>query len=313
MYVYTIIYVVRNFAKLALLFTVSFLIIFLAAAGFRFLDLRVQWAKFLPPKPETALTLAIAAAHWALSFALFSTVLFSLSYSGRRKYSPLMSVLTIMSFSMIFCLFVSSALENWKSVPPAQTTGVPLGNKGLILSNSLNRNETAVVLLNGSIDPLGPRVTAIPGEFMLYHETAAGNFDLPPIPFADDTPWFLNSIAIDIRLNAEMFQKKFNEGLFSYLIYAGSLIFLLCSLGYAIKISVWPVANLFLGVLAFCGILALSTFLNTPEVQEITDSFLRGTISAARAVPLIFLGLGLLLHLYSFLVFIVRRRDIDDY
>jgi hypothetical protein len=257
--------------------------------------------------------LFITAAHWALSFALFSTILFSLSYSGRRQYSALMSVLTIMGLSLIFSFCFSMTLDNWKSVPPALASGVPLGNKGLILSNSINRNETAVVLLNGSVDPFGPRVIAIPGEPLVFHETAAGSFDLPPIPFGDDTPWFLNSISIDVRLNAEMFQKKFNEGFFSFFIYAGSLIFLLCSLGYAIKISVWPVANLFLGTLAFCAILALSTFINTPETQEIMDSFLRGTINVARSVPLIFLGLGVLLHLYSFLIFIVRRRDTDEY
>jgi hypothetical protein len=304
---------VKNFVKQAVLFTISFLVIFLAAAGLKFLALRVDWAKNLPPKPETALTLLITAAHWALSLALFSAVLFSLSYSIRKKYSEIISVVTIMCLSFLFCFGFSFILDNWKSVPPAQSAGLLLGDKGLILSNSLNRNETAVILLKGTAEPLGPRVAIIPGQPMIFYESARVNFALPPIPFTDDTPWFLKSLSIDIRLNAEIFQKKFSEGFFSFFVYAGSLIFLLCSLGNAFKFSAWPLANLFLGILGFRAILAVETFLNTPEMQNIIDSFLNGMIPLTLAVPFIFLGTGLLLHLYSFLIFVLKRRTPDDF
>jgi hypothetical protein len=304
---------VKNFTKQAVLFVSSFLVIFLAAAGLRFLSLRVDWAKNLPPKPETALTLLITAAHWALSLALFSSVLFSLSYSIRKKYSEIISVVTIMCLSFLFCLGFSFILENWKSVPPARSAGLLLGDKGLILSNSLNRNETAVILLKGTAEPLGPRVAIISGQPMIFYESARVNFDLPPVPFTDDTPWFLKSLSIDIRLNAEIFQKKFSEGFLPFFVYAGSLIFLLCSLGNAFKFSAWPLANLFLGILGFRAILAVETFLNTPEIQNIIDSFLNGMIPLTLAVPFIFLGTGLLLHLYSFLIFVLRRRTPDDF
>ena len=303
----------KNFAKQALLFIISFLVIFIIAAGLRFLSMRVEWAKNLPPKPVTSLSLLIASAHWALSLALFSSILFSLSYSARRNYSSIMTIITIMSLSFLLCYGFSFLLENWKAVPPVQIKGITLGNKGLILSNSLSRNETAVVLLNGTAQPLGPRVTAIPNQPLVFHESASATFDLPPVPFTDSTPWFLKSLAIDIRLNAENIQKKYLEGLFPFFVYAGSLIFLLCSLGHAIKFSAWPLANLFLGTLAFRGILAFETFINTPEMLDIIDSFLKGMIPLSFAVPLIFLGVGSLLHLYSFLVFIIKRRDDDEY
>jgi hypothetical protein len=155
-------------------------------------------------------------------------------------------------------------------------------------------------------------VAVIPGQPMIFYESARVNFDLPPVPFTDDTPWFLKDISIDIRLNAEIFQKKFSEGIFPFLLYAGSLIFLLCSLGNAFKFSTWPLANLFLGILGFRAILAVETFLNTPEIQDVIDSFLRGMIPLTLAVPFIFLGTGLLLHLYSFLTFILKRRNTDE-
>ena len=303
----------KNFAKQALLFCISFLVIFLVASGLKFLSMRVEWAKNLPPKPETSLTLLIAAVNWALSLSIFSSILFSISYSARRNYSAIMTVASITAISFLFCFGFSFVLDNWKSVPPAQVTGVQLGEKGLILSNSLSRNETAVILLNGTAQPLGPRVVAVPDQPLVFQEAAIGNFDLPPVPFTDNTPWFLKSLSIDIRLNAENLQKKFSEGFFPFLIYAGSLIFLLCSLGNVIKFSAWPMANLFLGILAFRGILAFETFIYTPEMLGIIDSFLKGLIPLAFAVSFAYLCLGLLLHLYSFLIFIIKRRDDDDY
>jgi hypothetical protein len=218
-----------------------------------------------------------------------------------------------MVLSMVFCFGFSFALDHWKSVPPAQSAGIPLGGKGLILSNSLNRNETAVVLLKGTVEPLGPRVTAIPGQPLIFHEAASANFDLPPVPFADITPWFLKSLYIDVRLNAEMFQKKYIDGIVPFVVYTGSLIFLLCSLGFAIKFSVWPLANLFLGILAFRGVLALETFFYSPEMQDIFDSFFKNLMPVEIAVPLIFIGFGVLVHFYSFLVFIAKKRDRDEF
>jgi hypothetical protein len=224
-----------------------------------------------------------------------------------------MTVVSIMGFSMLFCTGISVLLKNWEAVPPARTAAVRLGGSGLMLSNSLNRNETAVILLKGNTESLGPRVTSLPDQPLAFQESAAGNFYLPPVPFGDDTPWFLRSLTIDIKLSAEIFQKSFNQGFFQFLIYAGSLIFLLCSLGYAIKFSAWPLVNLFLGILVFRGILSLQTFLNTPEMLEIIDSFLKGMMPVSLAVPLIFLILGTLIHIYSVLVSFVKRQADDDF
>jgi len=189
-----------------------------------------------------------------------------------------------------------------------------MGEKGLILSNSLNRNVTAIVLLEGTANPYGPRVTAIPGQPLTFYESthpvgaAETDFELPPIPFGDDTPWFLKSLDIDIRMNAEIFQQKYHEGLFSWLIYAGSFIFILCSLGFIIKFSAWPLANLFLAAIAFRGILALGTFLNTSEIQEVISSFLNNIMLTGYALPASFVGFGVLVYIYSILSFAAKRR-----
>jgi hypothetical protein len=303
---------VKNLAKLIIFFSLTFIIIFAVVTGIKFLSMRVDWAKNLPPKPETSLTSLITAAHWALSLALYSSIIVTLNYTVRRNFFAMMSFICVTCLSFLFIYGISYALEQWKSVPPARSSGIILGGKGLILSNTLNRNETAVILLNGTAEPLGPRVIAIPDQPLSYQRTANADFDLPPIQFGDNTPWFLKDIDIDIRLNAEMFQRKFLESSFSYLLYVGSLIYLLCSLGYLFKFSVWPLANLFMAVLAFRGILAFNTFFNTQEMQMIAASFLDNKIPVVNALPFIFLGFGTLVILYQFLIFVAKRRVDDD-
>jgi len=308
-----VILIVKHLAKLALFFSLSFAIIFLAATGVRYLSLWVEWARTLPQKPETFLSLIISAAHWALSLALYMSMLLALSYAARRKYFAPMAVICIFVLSMFYCFIFSFALYHWKSVPSAYDNVQKLGERGIILSNSLDRNETAVILLKGMAEPLGPRVTAIPDRPLSFQEsTTNASLDLPPVPFGDDTPWFLQSLIIDIRLSEEQLQKRFGEGLIPFFLYSGAMIFLLSSLGFAIKFSVWPLANLFIGMLAFRGILAVDTFFNSAEMQELLGAFFKNMMPTSMAVPLIFFGFGLLIHLYSFLVFIAKRRDDDD-
>jgi hypothetical protein len=274
--------------------------------------MRVDWAKNLPPKPEASLTSLITAAHWALSLTIYSSIIITLNYAVRRKFFALMSYICVVCMSFLFNYGISYVLEQWEYVPSARNTGKPLGGKGLILSNALDKNETAVILLNGTAEPLGPRVISIPDQPLSYQRAASADFELPPIQFGDTTPWFLKDIDIDVRLNAEMFQRKFLEGFFPYLIYTGSLIYLLCSLGYLFKLSVWPLANLFMATLAFRGILAFNTFFNTKEMQMIAASFLDNKIQTEYALPLIFLGFGTLVNLYQLLVFAAKRKVNDD-
>ena len=290
----------------------TFVITFAAVTGIKFVSLRVDWAKILPPLPETSLSLLISAAHWALSLTVFSTIVIALNYAVRRNCFAVMALVCTITLSFLFSFGISTALEQWKLVPPAQSAGISLGGKGLILSNAIDSSETAVILLNGADEPHGPRVVAIPGQPLAYQKSAAENFELPRVPFGNDTPWFLNNLAIDIRLNAEMFQKRYSQGFFSYLFYVGALIFLLCSLGYLFKFSVWPLANLFIAALVFGGVLSLNTFVNSAEMQEIISTFLNGKLPADSALPLVYIAFGLLINLYSLLVYAAKRRVDDD-
>jgi hypothetical protein len=305
----------KKLAKLALFFSCNFAILLLVSAGGRLVAMQVEWVRTLPQRPETLLSEIIAAVQWALSLAMYGSILFTLSCAARNRVFAPAAALCLIVLPLVFSFGICLTLEHWKNVPPASSDVPPLGGPGLILFNALRPTETAIVLLNGPAHPAGPKVTAVPDKPLVYipenAETDGAAISLPPVPFRNDTPWFLKSLAIDLRLNAEQLQRRFDDGLFSFGVYIGALIFFLGSLGFILKLSAWPLANLFLGCLAFRGILAMEIFFNSPEIQEALDFFLKNRLPLPLAVPLIFCCFGVLIHLYSVLVYLAKRRDDD--
>jgi hypothetical protein len=307
---------VKNLARLVLFFSLNFVVLFVTAAGLRYLALRVEWLRTLPRPPAAMLSGLITAGHWALSLALYGSLLLSLAYAARGRFFAPMTAVCLAALSLAVCFGISLALEHWEHIPPAPDTAKTPGEPGLILTSEIRHSETVIVLLEGPADPRRPRVTAIPGQPLLFQPEPAGPdntvLSLPPIPFRNDSPWFLKSLAIDLRLSADLLEQRFNEGLYPFLIYAGALILFLCSLGCIFKLSAWPLANLFLGCLVFRGILALEIFFNAPEIQDAFESFLENRLPLSFAVPLIFCALGILVYLYSMLVYLAKRRRDDE-
>ena len=303
-------------ARLVLFFSLSFAVLFLAATGLRYLAIRVDWARSLPRQPETMLAELVIAGRWALSLALYGSLLLSLSYAARERFSTLMTAGCVIALSLGISFGIFSGLERLENIPPARGAAAALGEPGLILTNAIRHSETAIVLLEGPADPRGSRVAAIPGQPLIYQPEPMGPnntvLSLPPIPFGDETPWFLKSMAIDFRLSAGQLGERFREGMGSFLIYAGALILLLGSLGCVLNMSAWPLANLFLGCLVFRGVLALETFLNSPETQDVLESFLENRLPMSLPVPLIFCAAGMLVYLYSGLVYLAKKRSVNE-
>jgi hypothetical protein len=304
--------IVRKLIKLVIFFTLSFAILFLIATGLRFLALRVDWIRTLSHEKEAVLVELINAARWALSFVLYGGVLVGLSYAVRKEvFSPL-AILFVIALSAGFTYGIGQIIENWEGTPSIKVPAKPLGKPGVILANTTRATGTVIVLLQGPAEPGGSRVVATPGKPLVYQAEFAGrnlpSASLPPAQFTDNTPLFLKSLSIDLRLNSEILRRYYNEGPIPFLMYSGSLIFFLCSLIFIFKFSAWPLVNLFLGCLAFRGVLALEISFNSPEIQETFDSFLQNRLPLPMVVPLIFCAVGLLAYLYSFLVFLARRQ-----
>jgi len=305
-------YIVRKLFKLVLFFSLSFAFLFIVATGLRFLTLRVEWIRALSLEQGPILADLIAAAQWALSLSLYGGILIGLSYIIRKEVFAPAALPCLILLTLVFIWGIDLLVDNMQNVPSDKTRDPPLGKPGLILSNTILPSGTVIVLLEGPATPNGIRVVATPGRPMLYQSEFAGKSlataNLPPAPFINSCPWFLKSLAIDLQLNAELFLQHLDNGLQPFLIQTGSLVFLLCSFMFILKLSAWPLMNLFLGCLAFRGVLSLEIFFHTPEMRDVFDSFAQNRLPLPLVVPVIFCGAGLLIYLYSFLVFLIKGR-----
>jgi hypothetical protein len=180
----------------------------------------------------------------------------------------------------------------------------------------LSRRDNVMVLVRGPAEERGPRIVSIPGRPVFYQEEPVGpnntTLALPPIPFRNDVPWLLESAAADFSLSGERLERRLEEGLVPFLIHAVPLFLLLGSLFFILRFSSWPLANLFLGALAFRGILAAETFVNSAEVQDALGAFLENRFPLSLTVPLLFTVSAFLVNLYTFLVFLAGKRNEED-
>ena len=297
----------KNLARLMIFFSLCFVIFFFFFTLFRFLGFWIDSVRLISIDSGQGGFL-IPAVRAALPAALFFTILFTLSYSVRRKISALLSIFFIIILSASFTLGFFLAIDRIQTLDRSLEIPIfsrkPNTRTGLILS----RQDMAVVFLNE--DRLDyPRVISFPERPLMYQEAALGpNYSVPPLPFIDRTPWLIRSILIDFNLTSREFHARFREGLLSFGIYAGSLIFLLVSLRFILTLCSWPLANLFLGALVFRFVLSLEIFLNTPEPLAFLNAFLGNRFPEALIAPMVFCALGSLILVYTFLAFLVRRN-----
>ena len=303
----------KRIAKLALFFCNSFILLFLFSAVFYFLGLWVDSVRMAAVRIDHTVNL-FKSLRWALSFSFYIAILLSTTYAARKKVPLFASILLIFILSCVFTFGVFLGIGQLEKLDFYLELGQPVKNEpGLILSRGVS---TTVVLSGDGLG--GPRVLSMPGQDLLYQGEEWGPVSstlAPSLPFSDEKPWVIQSMFIDFSLNALHLNLRYGESLFSFLIYGGSIILFLCSLRFLLGISSWPLANLFIGALAFRGILAFEAFLNTGETQNLISAFLGGRLPEYMISPLIFACLGSLILLYTFLSYLAwgkKRRNNDQ-
>jgi len=301
---------VIKLVKLAVHFILCFIGLFLIAAGIRFLAMRLEWTRLLVLQPEALQSELTAALQWALPFGLYCSIILGLCFTSHEKVFAPMAILIIAVLSVGLTYFVSSGLETVESMVSGKIAARPVGGPGLILANPMRPTGIAVVLLDGPSRPSGARVVIYPDrDRMIYQESFPGkDISIPLAPIGEESPWVFKSVAIDLKISADNLRRLYNEGLMPFLVYTGALVVLLISCIFIMNFSAWPLANFFLCCLAFRGVLSLETLLNSSDVQNFFGSYLQNYLPLSAVVPLIFYVAGLLIYLYSFLVFIARRK-----
>jgi hypothetical protein len=293
----------KNIARLALFFTVSLAGVFFLSALVRFLQLQIDVIRILPPRNSQIEGGLLTAAYWALPLSLYVSLLLSLSYTVRRRISAPVAMLVLFVLVSAASLGIFLGIEAFPRLSSSAVPARPLGNPGLILT----RADNALVLIQPS-EIWSPQVVSIPGQPLRYQELPRGSDDLPPVPFRTNNSRVLQSLDIDLSLVNWQLIGRFDAGILSFMVYLCALSFSLISLRFVLDLSRWPLANLFLGALMFRGILSLETFLVSPEPLEILNDFLGDLIPPLYMVPLVFVSLGFLLCLYTFLSYLARKK-----
>ncbi|MCL2070161.1 MAG: hypothetical protein FWH19_04155 [Treponema sp.] len=302
----------KNFAKLVLFVSFCFAFLFLISVLIRFLDSWIDFVRFIPL--GEIIGAEVAEAAWnALPSAIYLSVLLCLSYTARRGIAIPLSMGCIIALCFAFTSAASLGIERTASISPLFKPASPIvTGPGLILSQ---RNNT-MILLRESSDLTGPRVVSIPDQPLIYQEQPIGPnntiLSLPALPFSVETPWFIQSLSIDLSLCAWQLKSRFQEGFIYFAAYALGLILLLGSLRFLLELSLWPLANLFLGALVFRLILSLEVFLNSREINTLLSHYLGELVPSLLITPLAFGSAGVLLILFTLLgrlARIGRKKD----
>jgi hypothetical protein len=289
--------------------------VFLFTAAIQCLLVWANAARAVPAGSGDLLQEFISGIRNSLPVSLYSVLLLSLSYAARRQIQAVSARLLLFVLSLLFVLAISLGLSRFPDSLPFGGGGSPrtLGKPGLLLSEA----DTVMVLLGDPAVRDGSRVVSLPGRSLIYQEVPRGPgntiLGLPPVSFTQDTNFLLANLLVDISLAAGQFRTRLQEGILPFTVYAGALIFLLLSLDFVLHLSVWPLANLFWGALAFRGVLALDGFLNSREIQEFIASFFDRRLPGPWMSPLVFFAIGLLLSLLTLLwSFAWGRRAVDE-
>ncbi|MDR0684075.1 MAG: hypothetical protein LBF83_02970 [Spirochaetaceae bacterium] len=298
----------KNYARFLIFFGLCFLILFITAVGIVFLHVRINAVGHVPVKIGIQLDEILKSSRWALPFALYLAIVFSINEGRRHRVAWPLIFTGAVVLASVFTFGVSKGLSNAGAMqsPPLATNHITLGRQGLILSSP----GTVITLLDRPSNPNGSRVVAVRDRELIYQKTPVGAdgkiISLPPIPFQDTSAWLSTLILNDLSSSGRFIASRFNEGLVPYFAWTLALIALLVSLGLVFELTHWPLANVFLGLLLFRGVLAFEVFLNSDEIMEYLREFTRGAVPDALITPIIFSAISVLILVYSFLLFLSR-------
>ncbi|MDR2796334.1 MAG: hypothetical protein LBB47_06470, partial [Spirochaetaceae bacterium] len=270
----------KNYARFLIFFGLCFPILFISAVGIAFLHVWIDAAGHIPVKSGILLDDILKSGYWALPFALYLTIVFSINQARRHKVVWPLIFLSVIVLASGFTFGISKGLSNAGAMPkfPFETNRGTLGRQGLMLSQP----GAVITLLDRPSNVNSSRVVTIKDRKLIYQEVPVGAdgeiISLPSIPFRNASSWLSALIVSDLSVSGRFIAARFNEGVIPYFSWTLALILLLVSLGLVFELTNWPLANVFLGLLVFRGVLAFEVFLNSDEIMGYLIEFTRGAI-----------------------------------
>jgi hypothetical protein len=310
----------KNIVRLILVVSICFAVVFLVAEVVAFLQIRIDAIRTEPVLSEIRSQDLADAAQRVLPVTLYFATLLGISYTARKGISIPLSIICLAALGMAWAVMIAFGITLIGQFPPkaASEKALNLGEPGLIVSQP----DRSLIFLQDPGNMQSPRVVAIPETPLIYqprgieqnsdavNPQSAGFY---PALLESNMFFFLNELLHDFDFAASQFKSRFQESFVMFALYAFALVFLLSSLRFVMDMSGWPMANLFLGIIAFRGVLFLERFLDSASTQQFLTSVIGDRFPHRLISPVAFCTLGIVIILYTALIHLGKsRRTIAD-
>jgi hypothetical protein len=291
---------IRVIRFVCLWFIITFVVLTIA----HFMVIRIELARVLSFSPQEAKIDSLLTAGWrSLSLSIYTTILFGLSYSARYKFPVSLSTIFVMVLSLLCIGLFSLTLSVIQrgSPRPAETLQY-LGGAGLI---TVDGDRSQVLLQSPGLS--GMRVIAPPNSPFSY-EGIQESLGSPSVFFRNDSVYVIGTIVDKLIHAGEQCGARLRENFFSFFVYILALVFCLSTLRFVFDASSWPLANLFLGVLLFWGVLEVESLLDSEQARTLINAISKGIFPLFLVVPLALCVLGLVFLLLSSGSSFIKKR-----
>ncbi|MHB9292691.1 hypothetical protein Holit_01793 [Hollandina sp. SP2] len=292
----------KNIVRLVFVFSIGFVVLLGVSLVVHWLHIRLEPAV---QSEGEALWISV------LPITIYGVMLLSLRYTVRVSIPVPLAIISLVILGLGWTGGLAWGINRLTIPVHFQGTILSLGEPGLMLSES----DKTVVILQDPHNPQSPQVIAVPDKALVYRavpqegdiQRSRGS---PLVSFRTDVPAFLQGIIHDFASTAAQLQTRLNEGFLPFMIYVGGLMVLLSSLRFICILGAWPLAHLGIRILVFRGVLALEALLNTPRIQGDILSLVGAWVPKPLLSPLILYTLGVLLILYTGVLYLVKQRNL---
>jgi len=301
---------VKGVARLILFTSIFFTFILLTASAVTILQLWIRAAQIIPPAPFALLPELLAAVRQVIPFAMYITILFSLSYSSRRNIPALVSTLLLTLLVGGFVTGLGEGLDHLeRSLGLTESTSAQTQLRTGQMRPYL---EGSAILVGMDAGPDLDWVISQPGRpLSVRRMDASMAADLSDTTLQRSVPSGVQALTAELSTYAEQFRSRRESGRLPYIAYVFSLAFFLASFRFVLQITKWPLADLFLGTILFRWLVALDLFAGSPEVTGLIAELSHPIVPRAYALPFGLAVLAFLLNIFMVLNFLARDQSRD--
>jgi hypothetical protein len=247
----------------------------------------------------------VNAAHTGIPFTLYLSVLLGLSYTARKKIRIIPSIVVIFLLAVGWTVLFAWATAHIPPHPYVSRTSVSLARDGLIMTAENGQKS----VFPSAASPLPSAAS----EGMLEPDkTPQMPSPAKPLSFKSDRIFFIQNISKDFLHLAENFDQLRETGFVNFTLYAAGLVVLLVSMRFIMDLSVWALANLFLGFIAFSGIFTFELFINSTSFHRLLLSLVTDGISTSLINPLILCVAGLFVMGVNGVVYSIKKKGRNE-